>query len=298
MKKNWGIISVAMFVLQHSAHAEGAASRKYADIQREMDALVRTQPESVKKFTLGVSDDGRAIEGISIGSGAVQNLLVSTHHGNEYGSAEVALATARSLVANPIPGETIHVIPVLNLSGYDAHNRRERAKGQSWDPNRNYPGPCGTEGPFTLKSTRALASFIEQKEIVASATLHTYYPAVVYPWGLSTHDLGTAYDAIFQALTHAAALESGYQTGNSTAVIYPADGTFEDYAFWKHGIWSLLFELGHSHNPSDADVEEMNRVNVPGIRRLFEQAPTQRAERHAFLGRCDSKLRHMDRHDE
>jgi carboxypeptidase T len=81
-------------------------------------------------------------------------------------------------------------------------------------------------------------------------------------------------------------------------VIYPANGTFEDFAFWKHGVWTLLFELGYSHQPSEASIAEMVRVNVPGLRRVYEQAPRQRAENHAFSGKCDMRLNTLDRHDE
>ena len=133
---------------------------------------------------------------------------------------------------------------------------------------------------------------------MASATLHTYYPAVVYPWGIASKDLSTPYDDLFKSLVALATQESGYQTGNSTEVIYPASGTFEDYAFWKHGIWSLLFELGYSHTPSDGDVADLLRVNVPGLRRMMENAPKTRAPDHTFKGTCDLKLLSLDRHDE
>src|SRR5205823_12865107 len=124
----------------------------------------------------------------------------------------------------------IYVIPVLNISGYNANNRTERdLNGRYRDPNRDYPGPCGTEGPFHLKSTASLAKFVEQENIIASATLHTYYPAVVYPWGLSTYDTSTPYDNIFKTMVIHATEWSRYTVGNSTEVIYPADGAYEDY---------------------------------------------------------------------
>src|SRR5260370_1205074 len=83
------------------------------------------------------------------------------------------------------------------------------------------PDPCGTDGPFLLKATAALAAFIDKEGIVASATLHTYSPAVVYPWGISTHDLSTPYDDLFKQLVAMATVESQYPTGNNTQLIYP-----------------------------------------------------------------------------
>jgi hypothetical protein len=277
-------------------------SHNYKDVKAFMQSLAAAYPKTVQLFTLGIADNGEPIVGAQIGDGNpsnVRHVLVATHHGNEYGSTEVAKAFAVSIAEQPIHGETIYVIPVLNTNGFDRRDRYEiNSQGIHVDPNRDYPGPCGTEGPWHLRSTAALAQFINQMGIVGSATLHTYYPAVVYPWGISSHDLGTQYDGIFEGLVKAATVESHYQTGRNTEVIYPADGAYEDYAYWQHGIWSILFELGTTHYPSDTEVRRMQAVNVPGMRRMFEQTPTQRAANHAFTGRCDTSLRAFDRHSE
>jgi carboxypeptidase T len=272
--------------------------RQYPEIRTLLRSWAQQFPKNAELISIGTSDSGLPIEGLKIGNGATHHLVVGTHHGNEYGSTEVALGVAGSLAEQPIKNQTVFVIPVLNIGGYNGRDRYESNKTSSFDPNRNYPGPCGTEGPFTLKSTKALADFVARENIVASATLHTFYPAVVYPWGISTHDLDTPYTDLFKGLTQAATVESHYEIGNSTEVIYPADGTYEDYAFWKHGIWSLLFELGESHTPSVAALKKMVSVNTPGIRRMLEQAPLVRAEKHEFTGKCDTKLMNLDRHDE
>jgi predicted deacylase len=272
----------------------------YADVKAFLADLAAKHPETTRLFTLGDSDSGEKIVGVAIGNGPVHNLVVATHHGNEYGSTEVARGFAQSMAEQPIAGQTVYVVPVLNIAGYNHKDRREPARGRTWDPNRNYPGPCGTEGPLTLKSTQALADFVAKQGIVASATLHTFSPAVVYPWGISTHDLSTPYDDQFRQLCQAATVESQYAVGNSTEVIYPADGAYEDYAFWKHGIWSLLFELGDTHSPDMGEVKQLVQVNVPGLRRFFEQAPAQRAEKHDFTGKCDRSFAMLmrDLHDE
>jgi carboxypeptidase T len=275
-----------------------ADTTKYDSVKTFLKDLAAKYPKTVELFDLGESDANDVIKAVRIGHGPVKQLVVATHHGNEYGSTEVAKAFAQSLAADPLPDATVTVIPVLNISGYDNNDRREEARGTTWDPNRNYPGPCGTEGPFTLKSTSALAKYIDAEGIVTSATLHTFYPAVVYPWGISTQDVSTPYDNLFINLVKAATVESGYQIGNSTQVIYPADGCYEDYAFWKYGIWSILFELGNSHTPSNNDIQEMIKTNVPGMRRMLALAPKQRATDHEFKGKCDTSMRIFDRHDE
>ena len=267
----------------------------YASVLTTLKKIVNENPTNATWFELGMSDSGRPIVGLKIGDGETADLIVGTHHGNEYGATAVALGAADSLAKNPIKDHTVYVIPVLNISGYNARDRYESIGSQSIDPNRDYPGPCGTEGPYHSKATHALADFIDKKQIVSSATLHTYFPAVLYPWGLSTQDLSTPYDSTFIALSKAATVESQYDVGNSTEMLYAADGAFEDYAYWKHGIWSLLFEMGHSHNPSDAELKQMVEVNVPGLRRFIETAPKERAENHAFTGKCDHSMRRRTR---
>lgn len=288
--------ALASFILisASSAFAADAFNRKYSDIQQQMQQVQARVPHVAQVVNVGVNDTGETIQAIKLGAGPVNALIVATHHGNEYGSTEVALAMIQSLSEAPISGLTVYVIPVLNVSGYNARRRWELGM----DPNRNYPNPCGTDGPFTLKSTKALADFIAAKNIVTSATLHTHSPAVLYPWGFATRDLSTEYDDLYIQLGKAATVESQYPVGNSTAMLYPANGTYEDYAMLTHGIWSLLFELGFSHTPNQRAIDELIRVNVPGIRRFLEQAPRERAERHAFTGRCDNELKALDRGDE
>lgn len=290
------------FLFSFTAQAElniGATNRRYPEVKSFLTKLVADNVGRVTAISLGVSDSKEEIMGVKIGNGPVKNLVVAAHHGNEYGSTELALAFAESVAKQPLSGQTIFVVPVLNITGYNARQRQERgADGRSYDPNRNYPGACGTEGPFTLKSTKSLADFVEREGIVSSATVHTFFPAVVYPWGLSTRDLATAYPEIFTKMVTDATELSRYRVGNSSDLIYPADGTFEDYAFDRHGIWSILFEVGRSHSPDENSIQDMIRTNVPGMRKMFDNAPTTRASNHKFAGRCDLRLQSLDRHDE
>lgn len=263
----------------------------YNNILKSMDQIAITNPANVKVFTMGTNSQGQAIQGLKIGSGPVNSLVVATHHGNEYGSTAVALGFAQELASHPIQKQTVYVIPVLNISGYNRADRYEKnVQGLMTDPNRDYPSPCKTDAPYQLKSTEALSKFLIDKNIQISATLHTYWPAVVYPWGISTTDLSTPYEDQYKLLVAAATAESKYQTGNNTQILYPADGTFEDYAYFKHGIWSLLFELGFSHNPDPIAVKNMIQANTPGLRRFLEESPTVRVTQHKFIGHCDARM--------
>lgn len=269
-------------------------SRKYSEVQKILENIQKTHPQTSKLITLGMNDTGELISGLQIGFQGPHAMVVSTHHGNEYGSTEVALALAGSLAESPLPGRKVTIIPVLNVSGYNKRMRQELGH----DPNRDYPGPCGSEGPFKLRSTKALADFIATENVVVSATLHTAWPAVLYPWGFATQDLSTPYDGLYKQLGAAATEESKYDVGNSTEMLYAANGAYEDYAFLTHGAWSLLFELGHTHTPDLNEIKTLREVNVPGIRRYLANAPQARAPDHAFQGHCDAFLATLDRHEE
>ena len=276
---------LALFLMQGSP-----AANKYDLAFAKFNEIAAANPAQAQVITIGTNDQGTPIKAIKIGNGETASLVVATHHGNEYGSTAVALGFAENLAAKPIEGQTVYIVPVLNVTGYNRNSRYEQNLSSSVDANRDYPSPCKTDKAFRLKSTNALANFIDEKNIQISATLHTYWPAVVYPWGISTTDLSTPYDATYKKLVADATLESRYTTGNNTEVLYPADGTFEDYAYWKHGIWSLLFELGFSHGPDNVAIKNMIEVNNPGLRRFLENSPKTRVADHDFKGRCDARM--------
>jgi predicted deacylase len=278
------ILSLFLFL---STQSHAARATKYDNIVTQMEQLAQANAAQVQIFTLANNDQNIPIKGLKIGNGPTNSLVVATHHGNEYGSTEVGIGFAKYLATAPIKDQTVWVIPVLNISGYNKNLREEKNAKSLLDANRDYTGPCVTGKSFQLRSTSALAQFLVDKNIVISATLHTFSAVVVYPWGISTHDLATPYDNQYKKLVEAATVESGYKTGNNTDLLYPADGTFEDYAYWKHGIWSLLFELGFSHNPDTQEVLNMVNSNSPGIKRFLETAPKQRVAAHDFKGQCD-----------
>ena len=189
----------------------------YEKIVETLQTIERKNSDNAQIFTLGLSDQGLPIYGLKIGQSGKSNLIVGTHHGNEFGSTAVAVAAAEKFAENPIPGQILYVIPVLNISGYNTRSRNERGpSNRSIDSNRDYEGPCRSGQPFQLKSTKSLAQFVEEKNIVASATLHTFMPGVLYPWGFSTRDTITDDQSQYVDLARMATKESGYKVGNST----------------------------------------------------------------------------------
>ena len=272
---------ISMFLLT------GPSLTNYDKVIATIQKIAEQNPANAKVISIGVNDQGVPIQALQIGSGEVGSLIVGTHHGNEYGSTAVALGVADSFARNPVTGQTVYVVPVLNITGYNKTGRNENGIRGSFDPNRDYTGPCKTGATFNLKSTKALSDFLEVKKIQISATLHTYWPAVVYPWGISTQDLSTPYDAQYLELVKAATRESNYKTGNNTELLYPADGTFEDYAYWKHGIWSLLLEL---RDGSASDIKN----SVPAVQAFFDQVDSSPSTRNQMTGTCARRPGYAD----
>jgi carboxypeptidase T len=295
------LIAASISLVDVVAHSSPGTSRDYQQVSAYLEDLAKRFPENTQLFDLGLNSQGKTIYGIKIGNGPIKNLIVATHHGDEYASTEVALASAEDLSSRPIASRSIYVIPVLNISGFEARRREEMLASDpltTADPNRDYPGPCGSSDPYRLKSTQALAEFIEREGIVSSATLHTSGGMVLYPWGMNTKDTSTEYDAQYADLAGMCASVSKYQVGNSTKLLYPANGAFEDYAFWKLGIWSLLLEMGTRHSPNDTQLREIVQQNVPGLRKFMTEAPTERAPNHDFSGVCGSAWLDLDLHNE
>ncbi len=111
--------------------------RSYDSVQDFLKQAVAANSQNASIVTVGDSDSGKKIIALKSGNGPVANLVVATHHGNEYGSTEVALAFARDIAERPIANQTTYVIPVLNISGYEKGSRYESAKGDSFDANRD-----------------------------------------------------------------------------------------------------------------------------------------------------------------
>ena len=65
----------------------------------------------------------------------------------------------------------------------------------------------------------------------------------------------------------------------SIDAIYPANGTFEDYVYWKHGSWSNLLEL---RNGSAKDVA----ATVPAVAKFFELIDSTPSSKNQFQANC------------
>lgn len=286
MKSFLAIIAAAVL----SSSAQGAA---YDQVKAKLASVIAQNPDLVSRIILGINDQGVEIEGVRIGSSGaakesiVNHLVVGAHHGNEQKSVDVALAFIDEVIAAKRAGAgldlktgsaVLHVIPVLNIGGYNANRRQEyNAAGRSFDPNRDYPDPCGNSSTFNLASTDALAKYTIAEDIVGAVTIHGYIGTFTYPWGTYTNQTETPDHDVFRTVTTQAARVNRYRTGTHADVIYPTVGAYEDWAYHSLGVWVALLEIANNPNVTQ---------DARSLVSYFTSLPTERSQYHEHLGNC------------
>ena len=275
---------------------------RYKDVIDKMKMLSAKYPQFTSVFSLGQNDDSVDILAmrISVTPTAVDpkkvgHLLVSTHHGNESATPVFTLYFTEELLKRYASHELFRtnlsdtewtIIPVLNISGFNANNRQEHG----YDPNRDYPGPCTTQTGGKLKSISLLIKHLQSRVYTGSLTVHGYYGSLTYPWGVSTANTHSLDHNAFEKIVSKATSLNGYVFGTSTDVIYPCDGSFEDYTYWKHGIWSLLLEL---KTGSQTDIPP----TASAVAAYFDQIDSTPSSKNQMTGQC-TRARKPDLHNE
>ncbi len=281
------IVLVLVFLACLSAFSE---STKYDSVVYKLKEIEKNHSNFAKVFSIGTNDDNIEILAMRISTNPlisdptkISHVIVSTHHGNEGKATDFAFAfierilerfSGWELYSKDFDTEWI-IIPVLNISGYNISSRYEHGI----DPNRDYPGPCISEPGGKLKSIRVLMAYLNSRIITGTVTVHGYIGSLTYPWGVSTTNTHTLDHNFYTEVTSKAAKFNNYQYGTSTDIIYPADGTYEDYVYWKHGIWSLLVEL---RSGSQTDIDE----TVKAVETFFDNINSSPSTKNQMTGYC------------
>ncbi|NDD04525.1 MAG: hypothetical protein EB078_06440, partial [Proteobacteria bacterium] len=254
------IIGLTSFLFNQAANAKD----RYTVIVEKMQAIQKEHASTTALYSIGKNDDGVDIYAMRVSThpskmdkNKIGHLIVGTHHGNEGAAADLSLDFLNSLIQRFDSSELYRgqlsdtewtIVPVLNISGYNENHRHEHGM----DPNRDYPGPCISAAGGKLASVKAAMELLASRPFTGSATLHGFVGTFTYPWGIAVKNDHTLDHNRFVEITSKAAEINGYRYGTSTEIVYPCDGSFEDYAYWKHGAWSLLVEL---RNGSSQDIK-------------------------------------------
>lgn len=262
---------------------------EYDRILQDMNTIVNTDGTYAQLMDIGKNDQGNTIYGLRLENvnyladgEKINHLIVGVHHGNERTTADVSVLFAKKIIAifknnsaaeyNALSRCVFYVIPVLNIPGFNSNSRYERGASGSYDPNRDYEDPCASNKYFQLSSTKNLAYFIERQNIVGAVTSHGYVGTFTFPWGIDTSNTHTADHAFYTNIATQSAKANGYRVGTHTDLIYAATGAFEDWAYYKFGIWTMLLEQKNSPNQN-------NDANC--LVTYFTLVPAQRSTQHS-----------------
>lgn len=272
-------LALVMALITNFAFADDYAKIKAR--LAELDKLPNTT-----LFTLGQNDQGTDIMGIIVGdmsTAKTKYVVVGTHHGNERASAEVPLIFTEMVANSYDPNVLYYVVPVLNISGYNVSRREETGSdGDTHDANRDYEDACSTKQDFQLKSTTLISELIEREDVVSAVTVHGYIGTFTYPWGTQARDYTTLDDAFFSAWAKKAVKINNYKIGTHGGAIYPATGAFEDWAYYKLGVWSFLLEI---RSPS-SDLKK----DAATLVEFFKNSPTERSRNVGQHVNCMARI--------
>jgi hypothetical protein len=126
-----------------------------------------------------------------------------------------------------------------------------------------YPGPA----PASEPEIAVLQQLMIDNQFVAGITYHTYSELVLFPFGyadgVAGPDAAALEDlAVEMAVTIPKLNSAGHYDPIPSWDLYPANGTTDDYAYGKHGIFSYTFELGVEFIPPPADVQQISEDNM------------------------------------
>lgn len=217
------------------------------------------------------------------------HLIVGTHHGNEWGSAEVTMRAVEDFAKTPLIGKDLIIIPVLMP---DSFKRRSRNYA-GVNPNRDYPGPCGShdgngKAPFQLNATQALSDLIRDRNIISAITVHNPWETVHYPWSVERNSKTDEHE-FFKYLLEESYKDTPYRIGTVADMFYTMKGAFSDYVFWEFGVWGVLVEIGGGKRPSMSTVQKKTKLHLEAFRKFLNIAPDSRSNKNIFNFSCDER---------
>jgi len=168
-------------------------------------------------------------------------------------------------IRNIVDNTELYFIPVVNPDGYLYNQQTNPNGGGMWrknrrnngngtygvDLNRNYSFQWGLDnsgsspnsssdvyrgtGPFSEPETQMMRDFVQSHNFTNAFNNHSYSNLMLRPWGYtgSTH----AKEELYDELSEQMCWHNRYQYGNSSKVIYSANGEADD---WFYGIEDIL----------------------------------------------------------
>ncbi|MBM4399316.1 MAG: T9SS type A sorting domain-containing protein [Candidatus Cloacimonetes bacterium] len=135
-----------------------------------------------------------------------------------------------------------------------------------------YHGPA----PFSEPETQAFKDFLMSHPFVAGISFHTYSELVLFPYGFTSNLVAPDYTELSSLAVDMANLipaeSGGYYSPIPSWALYPASGTFDDWAYGNQGIFSYTVELSTEFIPNASIVSLVTQRVKPAARKLLERA--------------------------
>ncbi|KAJ8712407.1 hypothetical protein PYW07_005249 [Mythimna separata] len=253
------------------------------DIIEEFYNFLAEDYSSICKVqTIGYTAENRTIKMINITDGNPKNkiiLITGGSHAREWVSVTSALYILNNIVtkfdtqSNYIKNKNWLIIPVMNPDGYAythtvdrlwRKNRRNFTRCNGVDINRNFDSDWGIVGitqsdeckvtysgpyAFSERETKALRKLIGSLnwKPVALLDLHSYGNLILFPWSARTQatedfDKHLEVAELMRSAIFKSSKEN-YTYGATYHKIYPATGTFLDWAYSEGVVHSYVIEI-------------------------------------------------------
>ncbi len=189
-------------------------------------------------------------------------------------------------------------IPVVNPDGYEYNRQTNPSGGGLWrknrrnngdgtfgvDLNRNYPFQWGYDNfgsspvtsvetyrgpsPASEPETQVMVSFIDGRDFSTALSSHSFSNVYLHPWGYDFNPSPdvAAYDEINPLLVE----DNGYEIGQASFVLYPANGNTFDYDSSSNGTLGWTPEIGAQSDgfwPNPARIVPLAEENLLAFQR-------------------------------
>ncbi len=278
------VSTIVTATLSTAALAQPSGFPDYNGIVQQMTAAANNFPAICQLFDLNATYGtpltvrGNRLYAVKISDNVGQEedepsvMIVSAHHGNEYGTPIVALDTISRLtngygvdpeITRLVDDNEIWVAPVWNPDGY----WRSRTNGNGIDLNRNYPflwsSRCNTgikgRAPASEPETQAMVAWSEDQRFTKVLDFHSSGRETL--WGYvpscGQHVLGSYLQAEAIALSNASSYGGRNRGPSSNGEHYQWQlGNYSNYAF--------LTEISTTQSPSISSAQSEATRLWPG----------------------------------
>lgn len=258
----------------------------------EGDALLAELAEAsavASLVTIGTSVQGRPIQALVLGrdplEGAPTYRILGAHHGDEWSSFEVALATASALadpgaderISRILDRSTIWIVPYVNPDGVEIGNR---LNANVVDLNRNYDyawsynEPFGGPEPFSEPETQAIRALSLHTRPMAGLSLHSGAINLGWVWNHTTDPAPEAELMEALAADYAARCDAPGFWFTNGAAWYITYGDTNDWSYGRQGVMDYTLELTDPKSPSPEWIPEIVEWHLDAILDFIDRPPS------------------------